>query len=188
MIKIIINVLVIFIWMYVKGSTTIINIVIVSVQGPSLYVRIWRIKPVPALKGLMSCFPIPHSNAHRLHIIPHGVTPRDTPYNRWKITLTVKQHTLKQHSFNVGTAPQTVAQHLNNVGLTSRVWRVMIQTGVNLASNLRLARHVCHLVSTVTHDVSHRHLLRWRRKTRRHIVVNHITDTFGSTSSAFSAL
>ena len=30
----------------------IINILILSVRGPSLYVGIWRIKTVPALKGL----------------------------------------------------------------------------------------------------------------------------------------
>ena len=34
------------------GSTAIINILILSVRGPTLDVRIWRLKSVPASKGL----------------------------------------------------------------------------------------------------------------------------------------
>ena len=56
--EIIINVLVSsfrFIWipmLWCHGCTAIINVLILSTWGPSLYVKIWRMKTVPALKGL----------------------------------------------------------------------------------------------------------------------------------------
>ena len=43
-------------WIPMYGSTAIINIFICQVRGPSLYVKIWRIKTVPVLKGLKCKF------------------------------------------------------------------------------------------------------------------------------------
>ena len=54
---IIINVLVRsfrFIWIHMLWSTATINILILLVRGSSLDVRCWRLKTVPALKGLTS--------------------------------------------------------------------------------------------------------------------------------------